>query len=269
MSAAPRGNALESAAGSLARYDWPLILAYHSVSPRRTDALAVPVEEFQRQMAWLKRHGYRSLTLAQLAAGSSRDRRRAVAITFDDGYADNYVHALPILKGLGFVATVFVVSDHLGTDRLFTWDKPKLQSEGDRPLYQAMGWDHVQDMLEHGFEIGSHTCTHPELSAVSEERCREELHRSREDLEARLGREIVSFSYPRGKLNSAVIRMVENAGYRWGVVTPKRVGIPLSRYTLRRVGIYYGDGRIRFLAKVNRLVRRVHDPVLRLRGRRV
>jgi peptidoglycan/xylan/chitin deacetylase (PgdA/CDA1 family) len=252
---------------ALSAYDWPLILAYHSVSTRRTDALAVRVEAFEEQMAWLRRQGYHALTLADLAARPSRERRRAVALTFDDGYADNHSCAFPILKRYGFVATVFVVTDHVGTDRLFSWDVPKVRNEADRSAYQALTWDQLGEMQDHGFEVGSHTCTHPELPAVSEERGREEVQRSRRDLETRLGRPIASFCYPRGKLDAAVLRMVERSGYRWGVVTAKRSGIPHGPLTLRRVGIYQGDGATRFRIKVNPLVRRSWEPALWVRGR--
>jgi peptidoglycan/xylan/chitin deacetylase (PgdA/CDA1 family) len=252
---------------ALAACDRPLILAYHSVSPQRTDALSVDPADFEGQMAWLRRHGYQALTLADLAARSPNERKRAVALTFDDGYADNYTHAFPVLKRYGFVATVFVVSDHVGTDRLFPWDVPKLRNETDRVLYQALSWDHVREMQDHGFEIGSHTCTHPELPGVSEERCREEIERSRRDLEARLGRAVDSFCYPRGKLDPAVVRLVEQAGYRWGVVTPKRSGIPRGPLTLRRVGVYHDTGAGKFRIKVNPLVRRFWEPALWLRGR--
>ena len=251
-----------------AAYDWPLILAYHSVSPGRTDALAVRVEQFEQQIAWLARGGYQSLTLADLAGRSPRQRRRAVAVTFDDGYADNHAWALPVLRRHGFVATVFVVSDHVGSDRLFSWDRAKLRSEDERPAYRALTWDELRELQDSGWEVGSHSCTHPELPAVPPERCREETARSRRDLESRLGRPVASFCYPRGKLDARVIGSVQQAGYRWGVVTPKRSGIPLGPLTLRRVGVYNGAGCAKFRLKANPFVRRFWEPMLWARGRR-
>src|SRR4051794_18756668 len=82
------------------RYDWPLILGYHSVSDARSDALAVSVSEFTAHMEWLKQSGYASMTLAQFTcrAHDMRPRDRIAILTFDDGYADNYLHAFPVLK---------------------------------------------------------------------------------------------------------------------------------------------------------------------------
>ena len=85
----------------------------------------------------------------------------------------------------------------------------------------------------------------------------------------RLGREIASLCYPRGKLNEAVMRVAAESGYRWAVVTPKRAGLPKGPLALRRVGIYRDDGPLAFRVKTSRLARRALEPVLWLRGRRL
>ncbi len=114
-------------------------------------------------------------------------------------------------------------------------------------------------MLDYGIEFGSHTCTHPELPSLSREQCIEEITRSRQDLEAKLRREVVSFCYPRGKLNPEVIQLVEQAGYRGAVVTPKRSRIPLNPYTLRRVGIYQQTTPSVFRLKLTPLMRKNYE----------
>lgn len=244
--------------------DWPLILAYHSISQHRTDTLAVRAIDFEKQMAWLQRQGYRSITLADFATQTLKKGERIVIITFDDGYADNYHVAFPILKRHGFVATVFLVSDYVGTDHVFAWDVPKIRGRPDHVLYQTLTWEHIQEMTAYGIEFGSHTCTHPELTALPTEKCREEIGRSRTDLETGLGRDIISFSYPRGDLNSEVMQMVEEAGYGCAVITPKRRGIPLSRYTLRRVGVYHQNKPVPFRLKITALMRRNRERLRRM-----
>lgn len=237
-------------------YDWPLILAYHSISDRRADGLAVRVADFDHQLAWLRRHGYHSMTLADYVAERPEKGRRIVIVTFDDGYADNCTNALPVLRKHGFVATAFVVSDFVDTDRVFGWDLPKVEAAGDPEPYRTLTWDQVFEMAESGVEIGSHSCTHPELTGVSAEQCRDEVTRSRRDLAKRLDRDVVSFCYPRGKLDADVVRAVEQAGYQAAVVTPKQSGIPLSPFTLRRVGVYNNITPLRFRAKITPVVRR-------------
>ncbi len=251
------------------RYDWPLILAYHSVSEGRSDSLAVRLGDFESQIAWLEHKGYRSTTLADFHAGAARESEPVVIITFDDGYEDNYTLALPVLERHGFVATFFVVSDYVGTDRVFPWDVPKIERSSERAPYRLLSWDQIHEMADSGYEIGSHSCTHPrELTALSADRCWDEVARSRSDLQARLGREVVSFCYPRGNLDLDVVHMVEKTGYTCGVVTPTRWGLPLTPYTLRRIGVYQPNTPLVFRAKTTRIVRRNYERLLWLRGRR-
>ena len=254
--------------GNDVHYDWPLILAYHSVSDLRQDSLAVRPSDFDSQMAWLHRHSYRSVTMAEFLSQTIKKTERIVVITFDDGYADNYALAFPALKQYGFVATIFLVSDYVNTDHVFPWDMPKITTRHDSTLYRILTWEQVHEMAAYGIEFGSHTCTHPELTKLSVKQCLEEIVRSRQDLQARLGRQVVSFCYPRGNLNTDVIRMVEKAGYRCAVVTPKRAGIPLCRYTLRRVGIYHNVTPLLFRLKTMPLVRRNHESLRRLTWKR-
>ena len=243
--------------------DWPLILGYHSVSQHRQDALAVSVADFEYQMAWLYQHEYRAITLAQFMSQPFTKKERIVILTFDDGYADNYTLAFPILKKYGFVGTVFLVSDYVNTDHIFYWDRRKITAQSDPAWYQILTWAQVEEMADYGMEFGSHTCTHPELATISPEVCMEEVARSRVDLEAKLGREIVSFCYPRGNLNSDVIQMVEKAGYQCAVVTPPRYGIPLNQFTLRRIGVNYANKAWLFRLKTWGFVRVNYERIKR------
>ena len=247
--------------------DWPLILAYHSVSRGREDALAVRTDQFEWQMRWLHESGYRSITLADYVARTPSKGERVVIITFDDGYRDNYLEAFPILMKFGFVATFFLVSEYIDTDRSFAWDAEKMSPDG-RASYQTLTWAQVHEMAGCGNEFGSHTCTHRELVGLSRQECAEELTRSRAELEAALEREVVSFSYPRGSLDDGVVEAVERAGYRAAVVTPPRSGIPLSRFTLRRMGVYQGNAPRTFRLKLTRLARGNYERLKWLQGKR-
>lgn len=243
------------------RTDRPLILAYHSISQRRQDSLAVRPADFEAHLRWFRDHGYQSHTLAQFVNGACDGARRVVLVTFDDGYADNYTLAFPILKRYGFVATIFLVSDYVDTDRTFTWDLHKIDDGHDVDLYKTLTWTQVQEMAAYGIDFGSHTCTHPELTTVIPTQASDELIRSRKDLQRRLGNEIVSFSYPRGALNPRIVGLVESSGYRCAVVTPNRRGIPLGPFTLRRVGIYHNVNPLMFGLKLNPVIRRIYESV--------
>jgi peptidoglycan/xylan/chitin deacetylase (PgdA/CDA1 family) len=245
-----------------------LILAYHSVSDQRSDGLSVSVPQFESQMAWLNRKGYRAITLGDFIRGAFDRRDRIVILTFDDGYADNYTVAFPVLAQFGFVGTIFLASNYIGTGRSYWWDEGKLAAAGDPGAFRPMSWAEAREMARAGFEFGSHTCSHPdrfaELPAAVQ---REEITRSRAEIEERLARPVVSFCYPRGSVNETTIELVEQAGYSCGVVTPPRPGIPLGRYTLRRVGVYRPNSPSVFRFKTQRLVRANWETLRWIRSR--
>lgn len=243
-------------------YNWPLILAYHSISLRRVDSLSVMVANFEKQIAWLHGKGFRSITLADFISKKFDKEEPIVIITFDDGYKDNYSQAFPVLKKYGYVATIFLVSDHVNTDHIFYWDVPKISSRYPESLFKILTWEQIYEMADYGIEFGSHSCTHPELTKISADQCRQEIDRSRSDIKLKLGREVMSFSYPRGNLNSETIQMVEDAGYSCAVITPPRWGIPLNHYTLRRMGIYYTNSNKIFRLKTRSVVRRNYERLL-------
>lgn len=242
----------------------PLILAYHSVNSERTDNLAVRTSDFRRQLEWLRRRGYVAITLQRYLMEGSTSKRTAI-ITFDDGYADNYTQAFPVLKEYGFRATVFLVSDYVGTERIYPWDRAR--ARGRAESYRALAWKQVHEMQEWGVEFGSHTCTHPRLAEIDADISREEIRRSRDDLAAKLGREVVSFSYPQGNLNAKVVAAVRDSGYSGAVVTPTRQGLPHSSFLLRRVGVYYPNNDWVFRLKTTRLFRNNYERLQGLRDR--
>lgn len=120
-------------------------------------------------------------------------------------------------------------------------------------------------MRDAGFEIGSHTRSHPRLAEIPLEDSWLEINGSREALESRLKRPVTSFCYPSDNLNEAVIEQVERAGYRRAVVTPPRGGISKGPLTLRRVGIYQKNGPAMFRLKTTSWFRRYYDHVQAIR----
>jgi peptidoglycan/xylan/chitin deacetylase (PgdA/CDA1 family) len=219
-----------------------IILEYHRVNPEGRGELSVRTDAFRGQLRYLLDRGYNNVSLDEVANrlhGPVMPLERSFAITFDDGYRDNYSHAMPVLEELGLKATVFLTVNYIGTERLFHWDIPQVKewggpTEEDLPL----SWDHVDKMLESGiFSVGSHTLSHPLLTEVDPATAKEEIISSRLVLEQKLGRPIVSFCPPAGDLNRDTISYMREAGYRLGVVTPQR-SLPITRYTLRRVGLY-------------------------------
>ncbi|MDD5255793.1 MAG: polysaccharide deacetylase family protein [Candidatus Omnitrophica bacterium] len=204
------------------------ILMYHSVSPQATKAnrLSVSAESFERQMRFLKTHDYNVLPLeevARLIAAKKKIPPRTVAITFDDGYRDNYEWAFPVLKKYGLPATIFVIVDEVG-----------------RPQQDRVSWEELRQMQDSGvFRIGSH-CMGPEplVKISSPDEVRRQIFASRAALEERLGKKVLTFSYPEGRFNEDIRRLVIDAGYQAAVATnPGRQYPDNDIFALKRLRI--------------------------------
>jgi peptidoglycan/xylan/chitin deacetylase (PgdA/CDA1 family) len=209
---------------------WPAagvpILAYHKVGETE-EAYSVAPADFERQMRHLAEEGYTAVTLAALVDHMTAGRPlppKPVVITFDDGYADNYATALPILKKYGLRATVFVVTDFLGEETYMTWDE-------------------VKAMRAAGTEIGSHTLAHRDLTGLPPDERLKDLAASKAGLEWRLDAPVKFLAYPFGRFDAPTIAALKQAGYRGAASTLvglnrpgddvyalKRINIPRSRW---------------------------------------
>ena len=85
------------------------------------------------------------------------------------------------------------------------------------PAYSSLTWDQIRELDSSGLEIGSHTCSHPILTSLTDDRLRQELEESRARLEAELGRRVETFCYPNGDQDERVRRAVRSAGYQCAV----------------------------------------------------
>jgi peptidoglycan/xylan/chitin deacetylase (PgdA/CDA1 family) len=185
----------------------PPIAMYHSVNPEAVDEnrLEVSVENFERQMRFLKENNYNVLRLEELAdliGGKKKISPRTIALTFDDGYKDNYKYVFPILKKYNLPATMFVIVNEIGrSDRL--------------------SWEEIKEMQESGLiSLGSH-CLGPEplVNIKNQELLKKEIFESKNILEKKLGKEVTLFSYPEGRFNHKIKELVIEAGYRLAVTT--------------------------------------------------
>ncbi len=188
------------------------ILSYHQTDiapPRGTPyrGLVLPPARFARQMRVLRALGYRGLSMKDLAPYLRGDRSgKVVGITIDDGYVNNFEHALPILQSAGFTATSFVVSGQLGGSNV--WDA----SIGIAPA-RLMNVPQLRAWLDAGMDVGAHTRNHVDLTECDPVRARAEIVQSRQDLEQALGVPIRSFCYPYGAYREEHVEMARAAGF--------------------------------------------------------
>jgi peptidoglycan/xylan/chitin deacetylase (PgdA/CDA1 family) len=181
------------------------ILEYHRVAARAVGlpGLTVAPADFAAEMEWLHRAGYHALRQAQLYDAlrfGAPLPPRPVLITFDDGYRDVLWNAVPVLRRLHMPATVYVITDRPGgQDTSF------------------LDWPELRRLERLGFDVGSHTVHHVDLTAVPPTAAYEELLQSRLALERHLRRRVPWLSYPLGRVDPAVARLARAAGYELAV----------------------------------------------------
>lgn len=188
-----------------------MILLYHHIAPAEAvPALQEPGEGwewrhspagFERQLIELKRRGYRFQPLSEIVDGIHKrgsEEQRSAAVTFDDGWVDNYRFALPVLKRLAIPATFFVTTAHRQN-----------RVEGSKRMSVAQ----LKELLLSGMTIGGHSRSHLNLTKLPAEKAKEEIRGCREDLEQALGVSVRLFAYPGGAFNRQAARLTEEAGY--------------------------------------------------------
>lgn len=229
----------------------PLILCYHAVSSLPRFELAVSEEQLAHQLATLRRRGYVGLTFAESerARLAGRVPKRTVVLTFDDGFAST-LRARPALEEAGFPGTVFVVTDFVesGTPLSFIPNGSSLEAAGE---LAPLGWSDLAELRDLGWEVGSHTVTHPRLPDLAAPELQRELELSRELIERHLG-SCETLAYPYGVANERVAVAAAEAGYLAACTLTGAHRID-QRFRRSRVGIYRNDEGLRARAKLSPL----------------
>lgn len=220
------------------------VLLYHAIDvPEPADPLALRVsrQQFLEQMTLLRDERYAVVPLAAvLDAAPTHDQRR-VAITFDDGYRSQ-AWAATVLRQFGFPATFFLVPRFL--DGVYATSRYWEQ-------WGHLDWHKAAALGEDGFDVGAHSMTHPDLRTCAGAELDGEISGARTVLERRLGRAVVTFSYPHGRYDRRVRDAVRRAGYR--LACTSRFGVNRTSgtpYDIRRIEITGDDDLGTFRAKL-------------------
>jgi peptidoglycan/xylan/chitin deacetylase (PgdA/CDA1 family) len=209
-----------------ARFTPPPILMYHRVdvdlpADRIGRSLTVTPAEFDWQLAYLHSQGLTGISMAdfyrRLLRGRSLDR--VIVLTFDDGYADQYRFALPLLRAYGDHATFYVVTGTLGRPGHLTWSE-------------------LQAMSAAGMDIAAHGVGHADLTAMTPQQQLYQVGTSVRTLSERLDEPVESYAYPSGRFNRSTLAVVRASGLALAVTTdPSYVIPPMDRYELTRVRV--------------------------------
>ncbi len=226
------------------------ILTYHHTEQAPPKGFAmrslwVSPSSFATQMQWLARLGYTGLAMSELMPYLYGEKKgKVVGITLDDGYQSNLLHALPILKNLGFSATCYVVSGKLGQHN--EWDEALGMAQA-----ALMGVEEMRTWVDAGMEVGSHTCSHADLNQLSLAEAGHELLQSKSDLENLLQKPVTQFCYPYGHFSPEHESLVSQSGYVAATTTHRGRACATDRMTaLPRVPVVRSTYSLQFLLKV-------------------
>ena len=209
------------------KYEVP-ILMYHYIRNAENESelgknLSVSPENFEKQMSWLKSNNYQTMRVAEIIDPERKslskiyfDQKKPIILSFDDGYLDAYTQALPILQKYQMTATFYIIRNYLGKDNY-------------------MNQVQIEELEKAGFEIGSHTLSHPDLSKLTIEEAQRQIVESKENA--------LTFCYPAGKYNDSTIALVKDAGYQAAVTTHFGIATQDSLILeLTRVRVENGSG---------------------------
>jgi peptidoglycan/xylan/chitin deacetylase (PgdA/CDA1 family) len=195
------------------------ILSYHCIDDKIWGAksLFVSVKDFEKEMKYLKNNNYTAINFDEI---KDDNILKPVIITFDDGYADNFTKAYPILKKYGLKATIFLISSDIGRKRYLSIPEIKKMS----------------DIID--FE--DHTVSHPRLKKLSKIKIDKEMIVSKKAIEAITGKKVYCIAYPYGSYDSRVITIAKKY-FKYAVTTRFGIFHPISPktdyYQIRRIDI--------------------------------
>lgn len=237
------------------------VIYYHRIDDEQHRSCVAP-RAFADQMAYLVEQGFHVVPLTALRAhldGHLPFPERTVAITFDDGFADNYTAAFPVLAKHALPATIFLAAGYMDGD-----DLPVLR---DRSGIRPLTWEQVREMARHGVAFGAHTITHRSLPGLAPADLVHEIEGSRDLVAERVGAPVETFCYPRGHFDDAVKGAVRDAGFQIACTTlPGCVTPDTHPFSLRRTFVARDDSLRDFARKLDGSFDLLHAARQRLGG---
>lgn len=185
------------------------ILMYHRIADVPGDRNSLPAEKFEEQLRFLAQNGYTAITPDMLYMHYTKQKRlprKSVLLTFDDGYHDNYMEALPLLQKYNMTAVVFPIYNWIGKKN--QWENFGKQET------TTMTEDELRLWLNAGMDVQVHTLNHPFLTECKDKQLKEEVAVSKRQFEQLLKRPMEYLCYPYGFFDKRVIDEVRKASYK-------------------------------------------------------
>jgi len=237
--------------------NYPRILMYHMISNHKKNAkfngLRVSPIEFEKQIKYLHENGWNFFTMSELIEKKENLPSKSVAITFDDGYEDNFTNALPILEKYNAKATIYLVLNR--HDNEWSSKRKKKNNSGELKNEPKLNDEQVKKLLDSKLiEIGSHTMTHDNLPTLDENKKIVEIRDSKIIIEELYNVDCKSFCYPFGLYDEKDITYVKESGYTNATTTTKGIDnlSEANPFELRRITVSGKDNMLAFRIKVKR-----------------
>jgi len=227
------------------------IMMYHMISKQlpktKKSGLRVSPEMFERHLKYFSDNNWSFIKMSELLEHDTQEK--VVAITFDDGYEDNYSEAFPLLKKYNACATLYLVIDRHQND--WSAKKNPKHNKGDLAKKSKLSDDQVEEMVASGiFELGGHTYSHPFLPNLSVEDKEHEMISSKSFLETKFNTNISSFAYPFGIYSSADVDIIKASNFISAVTTNEGAASSDSIYELKRIKASGKDNFLTFKLRV-------------------
>ena len=236
------------------RYNWwrksvsfahARVLMYHSIDEHfgeRFDKWRVKPSEFEKQIAYLSKHGFKSYKLSEML-NLDKIPPKSVVISFDDGFANNF-KAFEILQKYGFKASIFLVPNA----KQNTWD-----SQNTEHLSDMLSAEQIKIMQESGLvEFGAHTMTHANLCKCDDPKS--EIANSKIEVEKLSGKKCEIFAYPYGKYDENILNFVRELGFIGAVVVKRGVyKMGDDKFSIKRIGILGTESMIDFWLRITKI----------------
>ncbi|NLM36127.1 MAG: polysaccharide deacetylase family protein [Clostridiales bacterium] len=226
------------------------ILMYHRVKDDVQMELSVNTKDFQWQMEYLKRKGYKVISMDEACERIKNKNLedKLVVLTFDDGYEDYYHHAYPILEKYGYPSMVYLVPSYIERKKVFWWD----EALGESPL---LSWQQIKELQDKGLtSFGSHTWSHTNLRETDIKTIRQELTQSKNYIEDKLNIPVKHFAYPGGYNNGLSQKLVKGI-YTSGTcicdgISTYKASLSGDLSKIARVPVQKSDGKVLFAARL-------------------
>ena len=210
--------------------DYPRVLMYHSIDTKQGDLFVSP-KKFEQQVKYLAENNYKFFTVSEILKIKSSEK--CVAITFDDGFADNYIHMFPIIKKYKAKATIYLSPNIQGIEKLSD--------------------QQIQEMQQSGLcEFGAHTLNHVNLSTLPKAEAAFEVTESKKEVERLTGTECRGFAYPYGRYSDETVEIVKAAGFQSAVTVKKGIDNIPDDFRIKRISILGKTNFLQFYIAITR-----------------